>query len=71
MVVSDIIWETDGFLVDLPSEVVVPDDLDDDEVADYLSDTYGWLVESFALPMDNDDRDNFGEFVNSVEGKVS
>ena len=49
----------------------VSDNMSDDEVADYLSDTYGFLVEGFSLPMDNDDIDYFGQYVNSVEGKVS
>jgi len=71
MRVSDIKWETDGEVVDLPTEVEVDDDLDEDEIADYLSDEYGWLVESFALPMDDDDIDEFGMYVNEVEGKVS
>ena len=71
MIVSDMKWETDGEVVDLPTDVEVDDDLDEDEIADYLSDEYGWLVESFALPMDNDDIDEFGMYVNEVEGKVS
>ena len=71
MLVTDIKWETDGEIVDLPTEVEVDDNMDDDEIADYLSDTYGWLVNGFALPMDNDDIDEFGQFVNEVEGKVS
>jgi hypothetical protein len=71
MLVSNIKWETDGEVVDLPSEVEVADNLSDEEVADYLSDTYGWLVDSFALPMDDDDIDEFGMYVNEVEGKVS
>lgn len=49
MKVTDIIWETDGEVVDLPSEVEVDDDVLEDEIADYLSDTYGWLVESFSI----------------------
>jgi hypothetical protein len=58
MKVTDIIWETDGEVVDLPSEVEIDDDdVLEDEIADYLSDTYGWLVESFALPMDENDID--------------
>ena len=69
--VSDIKWVTDGEVVELPTEVEVNDDLSDDEIADYLSDTYGWLVDSFSLPMDDNDRDYFGEHVNEVEGKVS
>lgn len=71
MKVTDIKWVTDGAEVSLPTEVEVPDNLDDDAIADYLSDTYGFLMEGFALPMDNDDRDYFGEYVNQVEGRVS
>ena len=71
MKVTNIIWETDGEEVNLPTEVEVDDNMSDDEITDYLSDTYGWLVISFALPMDNDDRDYFGEYVNEVEAKVS
>ena len=71
MLVTDIIWDTDGYEADLPNEVEVPDGLSDDEVADYLSDTYGWLVHSFALPMDDGDCDEFGEYVNKAEGMTS
>ena len=71
MLVTDIKWETDGEIVSLPTEVEVDDNMSDDEIADYLSDTYGWLVNGFSLPMDNDDIDEFGCYVNEVEGKVS
>ena len=71
MKVTNIKWETDGEVVDLPTEVEVDDKMSDDEVADYLSDEYGWLVNGFSLPMDDNDRDYFGEYVNEVEGKVS
>jgi hypothetical protein len=71
MLVTRIIWETDGEEIDLPTEVEVEDGLDDDAIADYLSDTYGWLVIAFSLPMDDDDIDEFGCFVNEVEGRVS
>ena len=72
MLVSNIIWETDGEEVNLPTEVEVEDGMDDDAIADYLSDTYGWLVSSFALPLDDDENaDQFGLYVNEVEGKVS
>lgn len=57
VVVTDIVWETDGIDCELPKEVELPkemtsniidlDDLDLDMVTDYLSDTYGWLVESY------------------------
>jgi hypothetical protein len=73
MKATDIKWVTDGEDVTLPSEVEIPSQFegDDDAIADYLSDTYGWLVEGFSLPMDNNDRDYFGEYVNEVEGRVS
>ena len=71
MLVSNIKWVTDGYDVDLPTQIEAPDGLDDDEVADYLSDTYGWLVEGFSLPMTDNDVDHFGQYVNEVEGKVS
>ena len=71
MIVSKIKWETDGEVVDLPNEVEVPDDLEDDEIADFLSDKYGWLVDSFSVPMTDEDIDSFGCFVNEVEGRVS
>lgn len=74
MLVSKIKWDCDGEDpkdYDLPEEVEVDDDLDDDEIADYLSDEYGWCVESFSLPMTDEDVDEFGYFVNEVEGKVS
>jgi hypothetical protein len=72
MLVTNIKWETDGYEVNnLPNEVEVDDNLSDDEIADYLSDEYGWLVDSFALPMDDEDRDYFGVYVNEVEGQIS
>ena len=71
MEVTNIKWETDGEEVNLPTEVEVEDGLSDDEIADYLSDTYGWLVEGFAVPMTDNDRDYFGEYVNQIEAKVS
>ena len=69
MLVTNIIWFTD--IDSLPTEVEVDDNLSIDEIADYLSDEYGWLVDSFALPMDYEDRDYFGEYVNEVEGQIS
>lgn len=69
--ITNIIWETDNEGVILPTEVEVEDHIGSEEIADYLSNIYGYLVDSFAMPMTNDDRDYFGEFVNEVEGKVS
>ena len=35
-------WDDDG--ENLPTEVKIPTDIDDEDVADYLSDTYGFCV---------------------------
>jgi len=45
----DIVWETDGEDVNLPTEVELPKDFgdDDDAIVNYLSDEYGWLVVSY------------------------
>lgn len=48
----DIVWETDGEEVDLPTEVKLPDEIDiedDGAVTDYLSDEYGFLVISYNI----------------------
>lgn len=38
-------WETDDAgSYFLPEEVDVPDDVEEDDVAEYLSTQYGWLV---------------------------
>ena len=47
--IYDIIWETDGYNIDLPKQVAIPKDIDDDDIADYLSDNYDWLVNSFKI----------------------
>jgi hypothetical protein len=49
VLIADIDWETDGEDVDLPSSVRVPSDLEEDEIADYLSDNYGFLVNGFVV----------------------
>jgi hypothetical protein len=41
-----VILDTDGQKIDLPEVVDVPSDIDPEDIADYLSDEYGWLVES-------------------------
>lgn len=69
--ITNIIWETDGNDVNLPTEVEVEDHLSSEEIADYLADIYCYLVEGFSMPMTDDDRDYFGEYVNEVEARVS
>lgn len=52
MKATNIVWETDGCSIEelgLPIEVDVPSDVEEDEIADWLSDEYGFLVESFEL----------------------
>lgn len=49
---SNIVWDTDGEEVDLPSEVTLEVDEDSDvalDGADMLSDKYGWCVVSFSF----------------------
>ncbi len=69
--ITNITWETDNQDVALPTEVEVEEHLSSEEIAEYLSNLYGYLVDSFAMPMTDDDIDYFGEYVNEVEGKVS
>lgn len=52
--ITDIEWDTDGQEVDLPKEVVLDaaeEGIEDPEaeVADWLSDRYGWLVKGFSI----------------------
>ena len=46
-------------LKDINTEVEVEEHIGSEEIADYLSNIYGYLVDSFAMPMTNDDRDYF------------
>lgn len=71
MLVSEIKWITDGKNAVLPSQVEVSDSMKDEEIADYLSNQYGFLVECFSLPLTDEHSDRFGEHVNEIEGKVS
>ena len=46
----DIKWDTDGEdIKDLPERVEIPLFVDDDEIADYLSDEYGYCVFGFNI----------------------
>lgn len=46
---TNIIYETDGLDVDLPHTLVIPASVDTKEIADYISDVTGWLVQSYSL----------------------
>jgi len=56
--ITDIDWETDGEDVELPLSVMVPSDLEEDEIADYLSDNYGFLVNGFVMGAESFDEDD-------------
>lgn len=46
----NITWDTDGHKIDLPNEVEFPSNIKDDDfdaMDNYLSDTYGYCVESY------------------------
>lgn len=52
--VINIKWETDGYEIDLPNEVTIPDCFMDsdagpdvDAISDWLSDMSGWLHDGF------------------------
>ena len=47
-------WDTDDQVVDLPKEVEIPEGYSEDEVADYLSDEYGYCV--FSFDIDDDEK---------------
>lgn len=50
--VSNIVWDTDGAPVEgLPSHCIV-ECAGEEEIADTLSDEYGWLVKSFDIEED-------------------
>lgn len=52
--VVNIDWDTDGEEVELPSEVIIDTQAEgienpEMEVADWLSDRFGWCVNSFSI----------------------
>ena len=46
--VTNIVWDTDDEVLDLPTEEVVECD-NEDRISDMLSDMYGWCVESYSI----------------------
>ena len=55
---TNIDWETDGddkVKKELPKKVEIPQDVTEDTVADWLSDKYGWLVNSVSITEDAND----------------
>lgn len=50
--VTNINWETDGEDVSLPMEVELPSNIEEDDydaINNYLSDTFGWLVNDYSV----------------------
>ena len=45
-------WDTDNEMIDLPTEVEIPEEYSEDDVADYLSDEYGYCVFNFDIDAD-------------------
>lgn len=49
----DILWDTDDYensdKPDLPSEIEIPDNIDENDVADYLSDLTGFCHKGYRL----------------------
>ena len=53
MYAVDIKWDTDGYDIDLPTTIKVPDNLTDGEdISDWLSDEYGFCHAGFRLKED-------------------
>ena len=49
MKIAEIKWDTDGEVdLELPSEIEIPD-MEEDQVADYLSDCFGFCIFSFSV----------------------
>lgn len=50
---ENIVWDYDegeeGSFSELPGRVEIPDEIADDDIADYISDKYGWCVVSFDI----------------------
>ena len=49
--VTNIDWETDNAEIDLPTETIITTD---DDIAESLSQKFGWLVNSFEVTNIND-----------------
>ena len=51
----NIVWDTDGYVIEwLPCVVDIPLHIEEDRIADYLSNEYGFCVEGFEIDYIND-----------------
>lgn len=47
---TNIAWDTDDEIVDLPNSIEIPEDItDEDKISDYLSDLTGFCHKGFTL----------------------
>ncbi len=49
MKATQILWDTDGIDCSLPTEMELPEEITEEEAADYLSNQTGFLIKSFVL----------------------
>lgn len=49
IVVTDILWDTDGEDAGLPKEVLIPGDVAYEDISDYLADTYEYCVFGYSI----------------------
>ena len=53
MKATDIMWDTDGEKVDLPTEIKIPEGMtDEDEISDYITDLTGFCHFGFCIEED-------------------
>ena len=49
LVACDIDWDTDGEEVPLPKRLLIPESVDEEDVADFLSDMFGFCIKSLTI----------------------
>ena len=53
-IITNIKWDTDGEPVEnLPRETTVPENIDEEDIADYLSDKYGFCLFGYSVEKTN------------------
>lgn len=48
-IVNNIKWDTDGEDVELPKCMVIPEEIDDEAIGDYISDKTGFCHKSYQI----------------------
>ena len=57
MLARNIVWDTDGEFAELPTEVEIDPIIHEEDVADHLSDEYGFCIISLAIDRGSKDID--------------